>query len=504
MYCIINLHHENWLIADVDKQSGGEKKLELVWKQIAKYFSKYGEKLIFEGFNEVINSAKQWDSASINSYEVVNAYNQTFVNGNNLTRYLIVNTYAAKATKSVLSGFVIPKDNIENRLIVSAHIYDGINEANNKINNLYNSFICNGIPVVIGEWGLINSSVNTEAKRIEYATQFLKTASEYGIPCLWWDDGGIFKSSSAVTNFCLYKRNTQTWYFNDLVKAIIKEGKPIPFNISNYKADYDPFQMLKIDSWKSGDYHYSTGKYLTNANRICLKEEKKLVAGEKYTATVSDQSFHILVRIMDSDGKFIKSYNLSNRDSFCYEKEGYYARISIYNAVNSTICKSFEDYKKLFEKGLKISLNGIIECEDYFESEIGQDSRGENDIKQETTDVFGMADFNNWKSGDYNCNTGCYVSNNSRICLKEYKDVKENQCFVARISDRKYNLLIRFLNKDGKLIKSSVISDGQEIVIPEGSIKIGISLYNFCNSKMEFNNFKELYENGFEALLVRK
>lgn len=50
MYCIINLHHENWIIADADKQTSGEEKLEAVWQQIAEYFSDYGSNLIFEGF----------------------------------------------------------------------------------------------------------------------------------------------------------------------------------------------------------------------------------------------------------------------------------------------------------------------------------------------------------------------------------------------------------------------------------------------------------------------
>ena len=48
MYCIINVHHENWLVADTDKQAIGQEKLEAVWKQIAEYFSEYGTNLIYK------------------------------------------------------------------------------------------------------------------------------------------------------------------------------------------------------------------------------------------------------------------------------------------------------------------------------------------------------------------------------------------------------------------------------------------------------------------------
>ena len=434
MYCIINVHHENWLVADTDKQAAGQEKLEAVWKQIAEYFSEYGTNLIYEGFNEVINSAGQWDSAYKASYDVVNNYNQTFVNtvrntgGNNASRYLIVNTYAAKATRSVLDGFVLPTDAVKDRLIVSAHIYDGIDGANKKINYLYNYFICDGVPVIIGEWGMVNNSTNTEEKRIEYSRQFLQTASKYGIPCLWWDDGGIFKTSSSVNNFCLYKRNTQTWYFDDLVNSIIQEGNPITYDIKKYKIEADPFYMKDINNWKSGDYHYATGKYTANSNRICMIDEMDVVPGKRYIANISDPTFHILVRIMDSDGNFIKSYNLNNRDSFCYEGEGYKARISIYNYVNNTICKSLEDYKKLFDNGFEATLKGIAESRDEVvddritNDENGDEKIGEDEVTveentesedetdstteklpeesiQEPVDIFGMTDLNNWRKG---------------------------------------------------------------------------------------------------------
>ena len=227
MYCIINMHHENWLVADASSQETGVEGIKSIWQQVATRFAGYDNRLIFEGFNEVINSKGQWDVADAVSYQVVNVYNQTFVDtvraigGNNTSRYLIVNTYAAKSTESVLSGFVLPYDIIDNRLIVGVHVYDGIGNVPYIAARLNKYFISDGVPVVIGEWGLVNSATNTTAVRSAYAQQYLDNMSQYGIPCIWWDDGGIFSSASKVYNYAILNRNTCQWYFPELVSSLV-------------------------------------------------------------------------------------------------------------------------------------------------------------------------------------------------------------------------------------------------------------------------------------------
>lgn len=230
MYCIINLHHEDWLVADESVREATEEELEYVWKQIAAYFSDYSNLLVFEGFNEVINSKNQWDVADAESYAVVNAYNQAFVDavratgGKNTKRYLLVKTYAAKATKSVLCGFVLPRDVVDNRLLVGVHIYDGAGGAAYKMRLANQYFVCHGIPVIISEWGQISSAKNTKEGRLTYVDSYLALAKENGLSCIWWDDGGKFKSSSQVNNFALLNRNTCKWYFKSIAKEIVNKS----------------------------------------------------------------------------------------------------------------------------------------------------------------------------------------------------------------------------------------------------------------------------------------
>ncbi len=227
MYCIIDLHHENWLVADTSCQDAASRELAALWTQIATYFAAYDEHLIFEGFNEVINSKGQWDSADTASYQAVNLYNQTFVNavratgGNNANRYLLVNTYAAKATQPVVSGFVLPTDTVMNHLLVGVHVYDGIGNIPSIMSRLNSEFVSKGVPVVIGEWGLVNNSSNTTSVRVNYVKQYLTEAKKYGIVCVWWDDGcGGNTSASSVSNYSLLCRKNATWYFPEIVNAI--------------------------------------------------------------------------------------------------------------------------------------------------------------------------------------------------------------------------------------------------------------------------------------------
>lgn len=517
MYCIINVHHENWLVADTDKQAIGQEKLEAVWKQIAEYFSEYGTNLIYEGFNEVINSAGQWDSADKASYDVVNNYNQTFVNtvrntgGNNASRYLIVNTYAAKATRSVLDGFVLPQDTIEDHLIVSTHIYDGIESAKVKFDNLYRYFIKHNIPVIVGEWGLTNSSSNTEQKRIQYARDYINSASNYGIPCVWWDDGGIFTSSSAVTNYAILHRKTGNWYFDGLATEIVNSSQIKYVKDTSVETIEDIFNMRDISGWKSGDYNYSTGKYSANSSRLCLIEEQKLLANTTYTAIINDSNYHILVRLMNSSGKLVKSYNLANMDTFSVDSDDYTVRISIYNYANSNVCKSYEAYSELFQNGFEARFEADVAVGT---EDISKDQQDETNVDNEEeihnddviidTDIFGMKKFSNWRSGNYSSNTGKYTNNSSRICLNDYAEVVPNQTYSVKISDSNYCVLVRLLDENNKMIRSFSVKDGGTFTIKENEIKAGISLYNCKNGSMMFDDYQQLFELEFYSYIEIK
>jgi len=257
MYAVINLHHDtgmrSWLRAIPDNIEGIEEQLAAVWGQIAQYFINYCHRLIFEGFNEIRDLDGNWGSSDPASYNAVNRLNQVFVNtvretgGNNADRFLIVKTYAASTDIDSLRAFVLPYDSAHERLIVGVHNYgtlaftwrqeradwlttysdwshtrDGI-PVEEMLQRLYRYFVSMGIPVVICEFGAENK--NNTLDRVNFATHYIQTAGRYGIACFWWDDGGRHVNPEAVTNFALFDRLRNQWFFPEIAMALVQASR---------------------------------------------------------------------------------------------------------------------------------------------------------------------------------------------------------------------------------------------------------------------------------------
>lgn len=250
MYCIINLHHDTgktaWIKADAASFDLTSIKFEKVWKQIATKFIDYDEKLLFEGFNEILNNANQWSAAGAEAYEVTNALNQVFVNtiratgGKNANRNLVVTTYAAGADVDILAAFVLPKDSVKNHLLAEVHTYAPLEfswnqdsvywaktrstwdeqkdelEVSKFFERLNTYFVQKEIPVIIGEFGAWNK--NNTMDRIKYVDCYLDNAEKYNITCFWWDNGGGFDLASTVTTGALLNRKNNTWYYPELME----------------------------------------------------------------------------------------------------------------------------------------------------------------------------------------------------------------------------------------------------------------------------------------------
>ena len=219
MYCILNVHHDTgadsdsfkaWLHADEAVYSATKERYRHLWSQIAARFGGYGQKLVFEAFNEMLDSNNWWDNPkNTSSYDVINKYNQDFVEvvrstgGNNAHRNLILGVYGASTSEKTLKAFVKPTDTIEDQLLVEVHSYGPYNFAmdesasaklvfdsacENEINSMFeriNSCIVEyGLPVVMGEYGATASRDNTE--KIKQVQCYISNGRKYNIPCFYW------------------------------------------------------------------------------------------------------------------------------------------------------------------------------------------------------------------------------------------------------------------------------------------------------------------------------
>ncbi len=222
LYCIINVHHDTgsdgWLRASNSNYQENEALYEYLWKQIAEEFIDYPDTLIFEGFNEMLDENNEWNNPGQEALSVINKYNQLFVDtvrktgGNNATRNLICNTYAAAISNTALSGFVLPEDNVEGHLIAEVHFYtpyefitdEGVKwttpiseytdyvdqSVDQAFNNIERYLTAKEIPVIIGEFATDDKN-NTE-DRIKWYTKVISKAKEQNITCIIWDNGNGF------------------------------------------------------------------------------------------------------------------------------------------------------------------------------------------------------------------------------------------------------------------------------------------------------------------------
>lgn len=219
LYCIMNIHHDTgadgWLRASTANFNKNNQIFKTLWTQIATRFKDYPDKLIFEGFNEMLDENSEWNNPGSDAVKAVNDYNQCFVDvvratgGNNAFRNLVCCTYAAATSGRSMKDYVVPADSAENHLIAEVHYYspyefitnEGVtwtepiskysdyveNTINNIFNNIKNELAGKNIPVIIGEFACDDKG-NTE-DRIKWYTHVIEKANEQNITCFIWDNG---------------------------------------------------------------------------------------------------------------------------------------------------------------------------------------------------------------------------------------------------------------------------------------------------------------------------
>lgn len=224
MYCILNVHHDtgadpsdgsykHWIKADETNYKENKEKFESLWTQIATRFKNYNQRLLFEGYNEMLDTDNTWNAPkNTSSYKGLNGYAQSFVNavratgGNNETRNLVVNTYAAACGDEVLSNLTIPADKAEGHIAVEVHTYapwdwfakgkwdaSCSKEISDMFTRLNNKFISKGIPCIIGEYGTHGSksvsktSTDSEIQAAaDQAADIVRQAKANGVATFYW------------------------------------------------------------------------------------------------------------------------------------------------------------------------------------------------------------------------------------------------------------------------------------------------------------------------------
>lgn len=119
--------------------------------------------------------------------------------------------------------------------------------------------------------------------------------------------------------------------------------------------------LTDFSNWRSGVYHYSSGKYTSNNQRLCLNDYVTF-ENSKYTVKISDTAFQLLIRELNSKKEFIKSYNLKNGETYTPSANAEYLAIGIYK-VSGEYAMNYSKYKEMFANGFCVDLKAVKEVE---------------------------------------------------------------------------------------------------------------------------------------------
>jgi len=315
MYCIINVHHDTghkknendgnkgWLRAKRENYLKNKELFEIIWQQIATEFKDYNHLLLFEGYNEMLDTLGSFNYASYetdkriditneqgdvvaqipydadvaqSAYDAVNAYAKSFVEtvratgGNNAHRNLIVSTYAAADARSQgtynKEPFVkMQKPEDSNHIAFEIHTYPPIvddtlrsmeyiaRQIDYMVSNIDTFFVQRyNAPVIIGEWG--TSNVDAGSGKTDYdlhrehmfnfVDYFVQKMKENDIATFYW------MGLSDKTN-----RSLPAFNQADLAERILK---------AYYGEDYEPNLISQNDYHK--EYQVNFAKQYAEIN----------------------------------------------------------------------------------------------------------------------------------------------------------------------------------------------------------------------------------------------
>lgn len=301
MYCILNVHHDtgadsdntkSWLKADETVYNQQKARYEYLWQQIAEEFKDYGERLLFESYNEMLDTYNSWCFASFaapgqynasvatSAYNAINSYAQSFVNtvratgGNNAKRNLIVNTYGAcngagtwnSHLQDPLKQMKLPTDITEGHIIFQVHAYPNVvslSSAKDEVNQIFrdlNTYLVQkGAPVIIGEWGTSNGNdyIERRSNVLSFAKYFVEQAKAYNYAPFFWMglSDGTARSFPAFNQADLVLAILQAYYGSNYNPRLLTEDD---FEITSYLVNYN--QQWSELNLSSNDISLSTYK----------------------------------------------------------------------------------------------------------------------------------------------------------------------------------------------------------------------------------------------------
>ncbi|NMO97155.1 cellulase family glycosylhydrolase [Paenibacillus lemnae] len=241
LYVMINLHHDSWLwVSKMEKNPAEVKaRYNAAWTQIADRFKNHSNKLMFESINEP-RFTDGWGAEDPSHLRYLDELNTSFYNivrksgGSNDVRPLVIPTLETNAAQEKLDHL---HDYIKNlndpNLIATIHYYgfwpfsvniagvttfneETIKDIDDTFDRTYDTLVADGIPVILGEFGLLGFDKHTgvieQGEKLKFFEYILNYVQQRKIAHMIWDNGQhLNRNTLAWSDPELYEMMKASW-----------------------------------------------------------------------------------------------------------------------------------------------------------------------------------------------------------------------------------------------------------------------------------------------------
>ncbi len=239
LYVMINIHHDSWQwIWNMPTDHAGVlHRFTRIWTQLAGAFTEFGPKLTFESWNEPQFTGSTGKPQEVRLNSELNASFHDIVRrsgGNNATRLLVLPTLHTSSEQTYVDPLVEQIQGFDDpNLIATVHYYGywpfSVNVAGgtrfdagvqqdvvDTLDRVHTSFVARGIPVIIGEYGLLGFDRHTgtieQGEKLKFFEYFGYYARAKKVTTMLWDNGQHLNRTSFQWNDPeLYAQIKSSW-----------------------------------------------------------------------------------------------------------------------------------------------------------------------------------------------------------------------------------------------------------------------------------------------------
>ncbi|NKE61842.1 cellulase family glycosylhydrolase [Lentzea sp. PSKA42] len=239
LYVMINVHHDSWqwINAMPSDRTGVLNRFNAVWTQLAAAFRDFGSKLTLESVNEPQFAGSSGQAQEIQLLGELNASFRDIVRrsgGNNAGRLLILPTLHTSADQPLIDALATQIRGFNDpNLAATVHYYGywpfsvniaggtrydatAQNDLTGYFDRVYNAFVAKGVPVILGEYGLLGFDRHTgtieQGEKLKFFEHLGYYARTKKITTMLWDNGQhLGRTSFRWSDPELYAQIKSSW-----------------------------------------------------------------------------------------------------------------------------------------------------------------------------------------------------------------------------------------------------------------------------------------------------